>query len=1541
MLKRFISLFLILILVFTQMPCTFALESEYTVCGNSVIVLPAKSDVVSKLNYTLCKTDNPSLTADALFSISGDTNGIFMSDDGTLLATSVGSKGTITISAVFNGQTYTKEVRVEKGMYEDFESYQTGTMPVSSGWNEDRSGAIRSDAQGKYLDGSPTTSAIYTFDTDLACEDITFEMDIYVSSSKKALCQIAGAGEDSVSATNYYIDYWFNSSLWLRTKYVEDGSAVGYRNLIQFPSDRWTKMKMQFNLVDNRYTVWVGETKVIDNWKLCDLYDVYTFKSLILKGCIDNINIYSGSLSSASLSADNQSVVIPNGNAAAMLSLTSELTVGSDAYSGVAKWELKSPYDGVSIENNMLKVTSSAPTGNVVLKGSFGSFTCEKTVEICEPTISLNIENNILSVSALADTDYKMHIYKPFGGVDIIDKFITPSVKGDDAANVITSDAHTNDSGKYSLNLSSLDEGIYNIYVEDINTNEISHIKYLNKLNELLSDSSAVENAKFVTLLNQEGVDNADAAHNVYLSLYDKELVLSLINDDLHLFNASAYLSSVLEQEANSDALNLKAKKALEDALFDTSSLDVLSKSPNYTDVINAVKNEGFSNIEDALSLINKYSIIKGIKNSADSAGAKYFISKLGSSKYDNARPMQKDYIVLNIMNKDYASLDAIISAIDALDITSVGYDCEVVGTDVVILPAKKGQMSILKYTLMDSEINSSANAKFSLSKDYPNLILLEDGTLITSPLTNPGKVKIIARYNGASFEKEIELKTGYFNDFQSDKVGELAAGWEDRTSYVKKETNGNKYMDGKTDGQNARLSLEDYTSNNVTVEFDTLLTEENVIADAWSTVFQIGSCTENGAAGKFYFNHIARNLGGVPKIVTSVAKDGNSPDDYIVIKEMTYGDWYNSKFIFNYDVPSYTLYIDDVLKLEDYKLSTKATDYNLTKVIFGTFVDNVNIYSGKCADVISTAHEQKIPLPKSGDVSKAKLSLDLNISGTAFKNIPAAWELSGAYSGVSIIGNELTVEDDAQAGTVILKTNIAGEDIEKTVVLYNPTISLAIDGDSLNITGDASEIYTVKIYAPEHGSDIIDKFMLETTIDDDTASYTTHSVTASADGSASFDLSYLSEGKYNIYVEKIDHSETSHIEYFSGTSDLMADTAALESYKFEELLNSLGVKDSAKAHREYLDLNDKSFAIELCDNNLYNFSASVALSALLEETSSNTATNDFAKKAFAELGIDEKSVDLLMANAVYTDVTNAVKSGTYVSVNDAATSLKTNAILKGIKNVVNKKDTMTFLASVGSSKYNNATSDQKLTIAIALANKNYSSINAVKLAIDGVNILQPSANTPGLSPSPITQTSGGGVGSAPSVSAPSVPQTSGQSYGDVPDDFWAKEDIDILSEKGIISGYNGEFRPFDTLTRAEMAKIICTLAGLSDQSSDFNDVHSTDWFYSYVGAAAKAGLITGYEGSFNPHTNISRQDSAVIIYRLYKDKANTTSDISFTDDGNIADYAKDAVAALANAGIINGYEDGTFKPLNSISRAEIAKLVVRAITLWGGNINE
>ena len=192
---------------------------------------------------------------------------------------------------------------------------------------------------------------------------------------------------------------------------------------------------------------------------------------------------------------------------------------------------------------------------------------------------------------------------------------------------------------------------------------------------------------------------------------------------------------------------------------------------------------------------------------------------------------------------------------------------------------------------------------------------------------------------------------------------------------------------------------------------------------------------------------------------------------------------------------------------------------------------------------------------------------------------------------------------------------------------------------------------------------------------------------------------------------------------------------------------------------------------------------------------------------------------------------------------------------------------------------------------------------------------------------------SGGGgsysTGTIGTVPAPVVPATA---FNDI-QNHWAKASIEAMYTKGLVNGFgDGSFKPEQNVTRAEFAKMIVGLLGLdASGDADFDDIADNSWYNGYVAAAAKAGIVKGADGKFNPNLYITRQDAAVMLARVleYKGQAMNTKAIDFNDSVKIADYAKNSVNGMANLGIISGYNGG-FAPLDNTTRAQAATLLQR-----------
>lgn len=167
--------------------------------------------------------------------------------------------------------------------------------------------------------------------------------------------------------------------------------------------------------------------------------------------------------------------------------------------------------------------------------------------------------------------------------------------------------------------------------------------------------------------------------------------------------------------------------------------------------------------------------------------------------------------------------------------------------------------------------------------------------------------------------------------------------------------------------------------------------------------------------------------------------------------------------------------------------------------------------------------------------------------------------------------------------------------------------------------------------------------------------------------------------------------------------------------------------------------------------------------------------------------------------------------------------------------------------------------------------------------------------------------------------------------FNDIGNFSWASEAIEELYYAGIINGMEaGVFNPSGKVTREQFSKMVVQLFGISTKNANTNflDVKSDAWYAPYINAALQAGYIQGQSGEyFGVGESIMRQDMATILYRALGDQ-NRKAVLDFTDNDNIAGYAQDAIAELVGLGVINGYEDGSFNPRGTATRAEAAKMI-------------
>ena len=227
------------------------------------------------------------------------------------------------------------------------------------------------------------------------------------------------------------------------------------------------------------------------------------------------------------------------------------------------------------------------------------------------------------------------------------------------------------------------------------------------------------------------------------------------------------------------------------------------------------------------------------------------------------------------------------------------------------------------------------------------------------------------------------------------------------------------------------------------------------------------------------------------------------------------------------------------------------------------------------------------------------------------------------------------------------------------------------------------------------------------------------------------------------------------------------------------------------------------------------------------------------------------------------------------------------------------------------------------------------------KFVNDVINERQPSGG--GISNPGGGGTSGGGfsISKYPSSTDTSKGDNS-EYFSDVPNDFWAKEKINSLYKKNIISGKGDKiFDPYGSISREEFTKMLVNVLGIKPGTitPDFSDVSETDWFYESVSAAASAGIVDGVgNGCFGTGLNIIRQDMVVMTCRALEKVSNMSLPEGetgiFNDYNNIAEYAKGYISSAYKLGIVSGRDNNMFAPTENTTRAEAAVFIYNLLSL-------
>ena len=187
------------------------------------------------------------------------------------------------------------------------------------------------------------------------------------------------------------------------------------------------------------------------------------------------------------------------------------------------------------------------------------------------------------------------------------------------------------------------------------------------------------------------------------------------------------------------------------------------------------------------------------------------------------------------------------------------------------------------------------------------------------------------------------------------------------------------------------------------------------------------------------------------------------------------------------------------------------------------------------------------------------------------------------------------------------------------------------------------------------------------------------------------------------------------------------------------------------------------------------------------------------------------------------------------------------------------------------------------------------------------------------------------------------TPSTQSRRFTDMGSHGWAAASVDFLYEGGVTTGTSATtYGPALNITRGDFILMLYRAFGLTASASDgFKDVPANSYYAQAIAVAKALGIAQGgSDGAFRPADPLTREDAMVFLYRTLSRTGRTLAEAPaaylnrFSDGSATSSYAQGSVAALVQAGVIQGDNNGRLNPKGSLTRAEMAVILHRVLTL-------